>query len=182
MAATNGKRVMPVEHKIPHQVLDLAARTVSSRVGYAYDTFLDYDWECVRSLVGQEFASVPLSDVRRQTINRRKCGAIRSEKGRGQPGKEEMDKECPQWYKDYLATEWWQSFRLDVLRFWGHCALCGVEASPQKVILDVHHNRYRDLRGDSLLGRESLTDCVCLCQKCHKRHHKYNKPPGERPR
>jgi len=63
-------------------------------------------------------------------------------------------------YAEYLKSEHWLAFRLEVLTFWEYdCCLCKRKAD------DVHHNTYQRK------WQEKLTDCVALCSDCHKRFH-----------
>ena len=48
-----------------------------------------------------------------------------------------------------------------VLEFWDYsCCVC---LSTKKLV--VHHRTYERV------GNEALNDCVCLCQKCHRKLH-----------
>jgi hypothetical protein len=63
-------------------------------------------------------------------------------------------------YKEYLRSQHWSERRLDFLRFWGYrCCLCNSRRD-----VEVHHRTYERI------GREELTDCVVLCERCHELH------------
>ena len=61
-------------------------------------------------------------------------------------------------YKQYLQGTHWRAFRQIVLTFWGgRCAICN-----SAVNVEVHHRHYNSL------GDERITDCIALCNFCHK--------------
>jgi hypothetical protein len=73
----------------------------------------------------------------------------------------------PEWYRRYLESDHWIEKRKKFLIFWENaCAVCNSAAKPE-----VHHRRYENL------GKEKPNDCIVLCAKCHKRHHKYMGKP-----
>lgn len=69
-------------------------------------------------------------------------------------------------YKDYLLTEHWWEMSEERKRIDGNkCHKCG---STDR--LEVHHVRYVDEFGGSLLGREDPEmDLMTLCHACHER-------------
>ena len=61
-------------------------------------------------------------------------------------------------YREYMRSHAWRRFRRRVLKFWDYrCATCGFGGA-----LEVHHRDY------SVLGRETLSDVVPLCNWCHE--------------
>lgn len=168
------RRRIPARHRILKSILLGPARKIVREVGYGVDSFSDYDVEMVRSLCGSKQAAIPICDVRQQIISLRKQGLIPVSGCVGQPTNESLEKKLPLWYQEYLKSGWWIAFRQIVYQFWEHrCALCGtLKDKGINTQLNIHHNRYRDYQG-SVLGREQIQDVICLCGKCHKRHHKY---------
>lgn len=73
-------------------------------------------------------------------------------------------------YKNYLKTSYWKDIRKG---FWKkshkRCFLC-----RKKVDLQLHHKRYKDKYGDSILFREGRRDFRLLCKDCHKKIHQYH--------
>lgn len=70
-------------------------------------------------------------------------------------------------YARYLRTTWWRDFRRWYYRrFERSCCACG-----EKRGVELHHLRYRDARGRSVLGAESFSDVVPLCRRCHSMVH-----------
>lgn len=71
-------------------------------------------------------------------------------------------------YKDYLKTDHWQKCRKKTLnRFRRQCAMC-----LSGRLLNVHHVRYRDKNGNSILFKETAKDLVLLCRDCHAAIHR----------
>jgi len=65
-------------------------------------------------------------------------------------------------YEHYLLSPEWRRKRQLVLKIYqNRCALCN---SPNN--LEIHHRTYWK-NGESQVGREKLSDLVCLCQECH---------------
>jgi 5-methylcytosine-specific restriction endonuclease McrA len=61
-------------------------------------------------------------------------------------------------YAAYMKSEAWRAKRKVVLfRAGNRCQRCG-----ERKGLQVHHLTY------DRLGRESLSDLICLCKNCHK--------------
>lgn len=115
-----------------------------------------YEIESLRGACGPAWGHVPTDDVRVQACNLRKSGELGKirENGHGQTKTPEHSKE----YKEYIKSERWKVFAKKVIEWWGgRCALC---YGTRK--LQVHHRTYERL------GHELMTDCVCLCSKCHK--------------
>ena len=66
-------------------------------------------------------------------------------------------------YQEYIKSEKWQFTRGLILAFWSHrCAICNSKENVQ-----VHHRTYERL------GKELTTDCIVLCDRCHKLHHNF---------
>ena len=170
----NGKASKP--RAVPVDLLDPAVKSLKSEreialgKSYGVDHFTTYEVESVRNRLAEKdpkLAGVPVDDLRNQIINRRKQGKYPSENFPRSNRKNGKPKEPPEWYKRYLQSVWWRSFRKSVLQFWGYrCALNAEHVDD----LDAHHNRHADDKG-SLHGRESLTDAICLCRKCHDKFH-----------
>ena len=180
---------MPLESRIPKEVLWPAARRVLTDRNYGIDCFLDHDVETVLSLCGSQYAAVPIDDVRQQIVNARKNGKSGLHVGKGGTGQSSangLQSRLPSWYRDtYLRSDHWQRFRCYVLEFWEYsCSLCGRNENSSKILssLDVHHRRYERQDGESVLFREGLNDVICLCRRCHKKHHKNMVPcPKKKP-
>jgi 5-methylcytosine-specific restriction endonuclease McrA len=63
-------------------------------------------------------------------------------------------------YQEYIRSDRWKETRQWILIFWNYrCALCN---SRERV--EVHHRTYERL------GQELTTDCIALCNRCHKLH------------
>lgn len=68
-------------------------------------------------------------------------------------------------YQKYLLSKKWKSFRQKAFEFYGdNCGKCG-----SKYHLQVHHKTYRNIY------KETLSDVIVLCDKCHKHAHKLKK-------
>lgn len=66
-------------------------------------------------------------------------------------------------YKEYIKSDKWKRIRAWILIFWDHrCAVCNSKES-----VNVHHRTYERL------GNELTTDCIVLCDDCHKLHHNF---------
>lgn len=64
-------------------------------------------------------------------------------------------------YRRYLDSEKWKTIRAQRLAMDnGECVLCGDPARH------VHHRRY-----PKKWGTETVNDLICLCDKCHTKHH-----------
>jgi hypothetical protein len=64
-------------------------------------------------------------------------------------------------YNKYLQTEHWKYFRIQAYEYYNNkCCLCN---STYK--LNLHHNNYNNR------GRETFTDVILLCNKCHSKFH-----------
>lgn len=60
-------------------------------------------------------------------------------------------------YSNYLRTEYWQLIRKGMHESIGYkCEICGSEEH-----INIHHFNYENL------GKETLNDLACLCQRCH---------------
>lgn len=72
-------------------------------------------------------------------------------------------------YDDYLASAWWNDFKLAYYRVHrGGCKVCGT-----RVILQLHHTTYRRL------GCESFDDVVPLCKPHHGSVHDWIRVHGK---
>jgi len=69
---------------------------------------------------------------------------------------------------DLFIHSWeWQMIKIRKLKAVGHaCEDCGANFG-----LQVHHFRYRDKYGRSILGREKDSDLLVVCRECHRRRH-----------
>lgn len=64
-------------------------------------------------------------------------------------------------YHEYLRSNKWKAKRKRKQRQCGYrCEICGSDGP-----LDIHHKHYRTV------GRESLSDLMCLCRHCHEDQH-----------
>ena len=64
-------------------------------------------------------------------------------------------------YQEYLKSDTWKTIRAQRIAIDnGECVLCAEPAEH------VHHRRY-----PKELGSETVNDLVCLCAKCHAKHH-----------
>lgn len=116
-----------------------------------------------RKCCGEQYLTVETDWIRQRATNLRKAGRLPSVNG----GPKRKKYAAPEGdYLKYLRSDHWRTFRLGVLEFWDwKCCLCKSKA------VDVHHNTY------ARIGHELLSDCVALCQKCHRRVHS-NMPHG----
>lgn len=74
-------------------------------------------------------------------------------------------------YQDYLNSEEWKEVKEKYLKKGAKCLKC---RKTKKLIL--HHLRYKDENGESILGRETQDDLVVLCWDCHTElHNKYGR-------
>lgn len=61
-------------------------------------------------------------------------------------------------YENYIQSEVWTNKKREFIRFFGlACAICNAQ-----VPLSVHHRTY------DRLGHEFLSDCIPLCDECHR--------------
>lgn len=69
----------------------------------------------------------------------------------------------------YFKSRHWRQFRLRKLRQtdW-HCEQCGQEFQWGYDKVCIHHKHY------NTLGREKLSDAVCMCSDCHNLEHGTN--------
>lgn len=67
-------------------------------------------------------------------------------------------------YGLYLTTPHWRAVKAETMEKFGHsCALCG---SP--LALQCHHKPHAYHR---LFRERPIVDVVCVCSRCHRRHH-----------
>lgn len=71
-------------------------------------------------------------------------------------------------YEVYLKTDHWKNLRLQKLQDKPLCQICGTAIG-----LHVHHKKYTDKLGNSILFNENLTDLITLCGSCHRLVHAY---------
>lgn len=67
-------------------------------------------------------------------------------------------------YNDYVKTMYWSIVSTEVKKIADYkCQLCNHKGFD----LNAHHNNYK------ILGHEldNMKDLICLCAKCHKKHH-----------
>lgn len=73
-------------------------------------------------------------------------------------------------YEEYLLSPWWKNYRKEKLASVGYaCEMRG--DGDCNGPLGAHHLRYVDCFGNSILGKESLSDTEILCQTHHEREH-----------
>ena len=74
-------------------------------------------------------------------------------------------------YKDYITNSpVWQEKRQQKLMEANYtCELC--KDSGAHVELHIHHKRYKDTKGKTILGREKMSDLLCVCKECHEKIH-----------
>ncbi|MZK53315.1 hypothetical protein [Clostridium beijerinckii] len=73
-------------------------------------------------------------------------------------------------YNLYLKTSHWKRVSHKAIKRANyHCQLCGT----YKGVFNVHHNRYYDNKGNSILFHEKPSDLICVCNRCHKTIHHY---------
>lgn len=65
-------------------------------------------------------------------------------------------------YKQYLKTHHWKDTRASKLTQQPNCEFCNTSNN-----LVVHHNKYRNKHGESLLYNEPLNILFTLCNSCH---------------
>lgn len=76
-----------------------------------------------------------------------------------------MNKLLP--YRQYLKTDHWEKLRKRFVRRAGYqCQICG-----SNINLQVHHKRYMNKDGTSILFNERGKDLQVLCSVCHCRAH-----------
>ena len=110
-----------------------------------------------RSLLPDEYHHIETDLIGHRVISLRKAGKLNGDKKRARKAYKLPSGK----YAEYLQSDHWLEFRQEVMRFWDYsCCIC---CSPKK--LEVHHRTY------ARVGRERLTDCVVLCQTCHRRVH-----------
>ncbi len=71
-------------------------------------------------------------------------------------------------YVKYIRSGQWFRRRADFLKKHPNCLICDSLEDQT-----VHHVRYRDDKGVSILGREKDSDLRTLCSKCHDKIHFY---------
>ncbi len=139
---------------IPDDILGPILSDMPRELEKCCDNFITYDWERIRQRCGVEFAGVPLDDLRRQGINLRKRGILRSVKGHGPSVAPKLSDE----YKAVLASSEFRAYFDELCRiFGGRCAICNNGGH-----IEPHHRTYERL------GREAEFDCIPVCRKCHK--------------
>lgn len=73
-------------------------------------------------------------------------------------------------YDWYLTTKHWKRIRKKAIKNADyHCQLCGTYRGK----FNVHHNRYYDSGGNSILFNEKKSDVIYVCERCHKTIHYY---------
>lgn len=70
-------------------------------------------------------------------------------------------------YKLYLCTDHWKKIRKQKLTLNPICEFC-----KKKIAMQVHHLRYNDDDGKTILYREKMSDLLSVCRDCHKKIHK----------
>lgn len=146
---------------VPNHILVPALnKTLQHFAGYCTDKWGEKEATFCRDLLPAEYRFIE-SDLIRQrctTLRKNAKAGVDSVSGRS---KRKKYKKPSGKYLDYLNSTHWKVFRKTVLEFWDYkCCLCN---SVKK--LEVHHRTYERV------GAERLNDCVCLCQKCHRKVH-----------
>ena len=74
-------------------------------------------------------------------------------------------------YREYLQSEYWRTRRQEFKsNTWLRCFIC----RNKEAKFNVHHKRYVDKIGASVLFKEKHTDLRLLCESCHHKIHKYH--------
>ena len=157
------KKVKAKSHPIPDEVLiracNLTLQYFQSTRGIVQccDNWGEAEKCKCREICGESYEFVETDWIGKRAITLRKAGKLASI-----TNKKRKKWEPPSGkYKEYLEGDHWKRFRQQVLEFWNwKCCLC-----PSSKKLEVHHNTY------DRLGRERLSDCVCLCHECHRKVH-----------
>ena len=63
-------------HKVPVKVLDPIVRKFAATHPYSFELYTDADLKESRTALGEDYAAVPLADLRDQMANRRKQGVL----------------------------------------------------------------------------------------------------------
>lgn len=71
-------------------------------------------------------------------------------------------------YNQYLQTKHWQETRSSKLEIKPYCQIC-----TEIKLLQIHHKRYKNKEGQTILYKEKLTDLITLCASCHRLIHAY---------
>lgn len=71
-------------------------------------------------------------------------------------------------YNLYLQSDHWQERRKLKLLDKPLCQIC-----KSSFNLNIHHKKYNDKNGDSILFHEKNTRLITLCASCHRFVHKY---------
>lgn len=72
-------------------------------------------------------------------------------------------------YANYLKTFHWMKMKNRLYSKYNKCFFCG-----SKDGLNIHHRRYKNKKGKSILFREREQDLLVICRECHKKiHDKY---------
>lgn len=144
---------------IPEEVLILACNKTISFFKKQTDSWGEREACYCRDQCGADFKYVETDWIRHESINLRKQGKLdKVRSGNGQrPYKKPEGR-----YANYLASPHWLEYREIILEFWGHTCALNIN---HKGRMDVHHRTYDHL------GFEGKTDCIVLCEACHKRFH-----------
>ena len=74
-------------------------------------------------------------------------------------------------YGDYLQSDYWKKRRnIFISQTHKRCFIC---RNRNINSLEVHHKRYKNKRGQSILYNERHQDFRLLCHVCHTKIHKY---------
>ena len=77
-----------------------------------------------------------------------------------------------QLHRRYYRTEHWRRYRRrKIAAADERCQLCGRRFEWGYDLPRVHHLSYVREDGRTTLGRERLSDCLCLCEECHALEH-----------
>jgi len=126
----------------------------------------DSEVEILRSMCLHDWPTYPIDLLRRQCENVRKSGEPGCKVNGHGPGKAPLPNAK---YAEYLESDHWKKRRQQFLELWDFaCCLCFSDKH-----LEVHHRTY------ARLYSEKDTDCLVLCRKCHKRHHRWIQQPTD---
>jgi len=144
---------IPKECVIPEDILIPAANRATLEFKCCSDNWTELQLDELRHWLPPKWASTPRDYIRRQAGNLRRRDMLVSVDGHGPPKRDAVSPELEAYYK---STQW-KRLRQQVLEYWGNrCSICYHPGG-----LDVHHRTY------ARLYRESLTDVIPLCPKCH---------------
>lgn len=141
--------------EIPNDILDPIARKMAACRTYGMEAWTTEDLEELRSSLPEKYRKIPLEEIRRHIINRRKRGVF----------KEAKQNVMAEWYANYRKSKHWKRMETKMLRLYGGCSI----NSQHQNGLAVYHRTFVDRDGLTVIGRESPEDLVVLCSVCYKK-------------